>query len=79
MRREAEAESGRRAKREHIDGYLQALSPGERQALEERAYAAADEGRRQFLNKEGRAGEAIRRGLVEDEVLRLRPLPAAGA
>lgn len=78
-RQEAEAEARRRAKREHIDGYLQGLSHDGMEALEERAFAAADAGRRPFLHKQGPLGEAVRQGLIEEEVLRLRPLPVAEA
>jgi hypothetical protein len=71
--RQAEAEAQRR--RAHIDACLACLKEGAREALIEQALAQAEGLAREFAGKAGPAGDAIRRGLIDDEVLRRHPLP----
>ncbi len=75
-RREEEQEQAvKQRRRDHIDGYLHSLPPAERQALEQSALAAAAGFQRDFLRREGKVGDTIRQGLIDDEVLRVHPLP----
>jgi hypothetical protein len=70
----AQAETNRR--RQHIDGYLRRLSVEDRTALKQQAIAAASGVSREFLQGDGPLAEAARQALIDDEVLRLHPLPA---
>jgi hypothetical protein len=80
MRRQEEQEAAtRKTERRHIDGYLNALTPPERQALEERAVANADEKLRAVLRDTGPLGDVSRGLAVDREVLRVHPLPALQA
>ncbi len=70
---QAEAEAHHR--RAHIDAYLAALTEVARQSLVKQALARAEGIAREFVGKPGPAGDAIRQGLIDDEVLRQNPLP----
>jgi Replication initiator protein A len=75
-RRQEEREAAtRKAKRAHIDAYLKALTPQERKGLEEQALANADEKMREAARPGSIAAEMALRILVDDEVLRISPLP----
>ena len=69
-RQEEQEAAARKAERTHIDAYLNALTPQERQALEERAVAHADDNMRQPMLVGGPLAEVARRALVDREVLR---------
>jgi hypothetical protein len=75
-RKEADEQAIRQARREHIDGYLQRLPAAERKALEKRALASIPGFQRNFLRDEGPMAQAVRQNAIDDEVLRLHPLPA---
>jgi hypothetical protein len=74
VEKQTEAETKRR--RAHIDGYLLRLSLAEREALEQRSLARATGLARDLLQGDGPLAAAARRNLIDDEVLRLHPLPA---
>lgn len=77
-RRQEEREAAaRKAERAHIDVYLNALRPPERHALEEQAVAHADDNMRQAALDGSPLAEVARRVLVDQEVLRVHPLPAS--
>ena len=75
-RQEEQEAAARKAERAHIDAYLSALTPPERQALEERAVAHADENMRQAVQNRGPLAEIARSLMVDREVLRVHPLDA---
>lgn len=70
---EKREEEARRAEREHIERHLAALSPADREALEERALAAATPGERDGLTNGFLTG-VLQRLLIDRQVLRERPL-----
>ena len=74
-RKEAQETAARQARRDHINSYVQSLSPADLAALEQQALAKACGFDRQFLGKEGPMAQACRQNLIDAEVLRLHPLP----
>lgn len=66
--------AARKAEREHIDRYLKDLTPPQREALEKKAIANANEKMRE-ATRNGSTGEIALRLLVDREVLRVCPLP----
>jgi hypothetical protein len=75
-RQEAQEAAYRKAQRVHIDTYLNHLTPQERKSLEEQAVANADDKMRQAALQSGTLAEITRRVLLDQEVLRVHPLPA---
>ena len=76
-RQEEHEAAARTAERARIDAYLNALTPQERQALEEQALAHADDNLRQAVQNGGPLAEIARRLIVDREVLRVHhPLDA---
>jgi hypothetical protein len=73
---EERADAERKRRREHIDDYLHHLQPAERDVLEQRALAKADDFCREMLKGDGPFADATREKLIDEEVLRLHPLPA---
>lgn len=75
-RQEEQEAAARKAQRAHIDAYLNTLTPQERKALEEQAVAHADDNMRQAARAGNPFAEIARSVLVDQEVLRVHPLPA---
>ena len=75
-RQEQQDAAIRKAERTHIDAYLNALTPQERKTLEEQAVAHADDNMRQAAQDGGPLAEIACLLLVDQEVLRIHPLPA---
>ena len=73
-RQEQQEMAARKAEREHIDRYLKDLTPPQREALEKKAIANANEKMRE-ATRNGSTGEIALRLLVDREVLRVCPLP----
>src|SRR5262249_9027569 len=73
-RQEEQDAAARKAERAHIDAYLQALTPEERESLGERAAATADGQWRAAVRDSGPLGDVSRRLAVDREVLRVHPL-----
>lgn len=77
-RRQEEQEATlRKAVRAHIDAYLNVLPPQEQKELEERAVAHADDKMRQAAMEANPLADITRHILVDQEVLRVHPFPAA--
>jgi replication initiator protein A len=76
-RQEEQDAAARKAQRAHIDAYLNALTPEARKELEEQAIAHADGTMRQAALNGSPLAEITRRVLVDQQVLRVHPLPAS--
>ncbi|HTU92906.1 MAG TPA: hypothetical protein VMF69_22690, partial [Gemmataceae bacterium] len=76
-RQEQQEAAIHKAQRAHIDAYLNALTPQGRKTLEEQAVAHADDNMRQAVQDGGPLAEIARCLVVDQEVLRVHPLPAA--
>jgi hypothetical protein len=77
--KKAEDEAKRLAKRQHVDGYLAGLSESKRRSLLEQAFANAESHMRSHLKKEGKIGEVMRELAIDNEVLRIHPMPESEA
>ena len=75
-RQEAHEAAARKAQRAHIDAYLNTLTPQQRNSLEQQAVAHADDRMRQAALRSDPLAEITRRLLLDQEVLRVHPLPA---
>lgn len=75
-RREEQEDAARKAQRVHIDAYLRALTPEKRKELEGQAILHADDKMRQAALDGNPLAEITRRVLLDQEVLRVHPLPA---
>ena len=63
------------AERKHVEDYLASLDPSEKQQLEERAMAVADDYQTEIINGTGSTRKMMREILIQAEVLRVCPLP----
>jgi hypothetical protein len=75
QQQEATEAAARQAKQDHIDQYLAGLSSKEREELERQAFSHATIFHRENLHRTGPIGDAVRRTLIYDEVLRRHPFP----
>jgi hypothetical protein len=75
-RRQLEQEQATlKAVREHINRILKSLTPQELKALEDQALANADEKSREVAQGQDKIAKAMRRNLLEREILRVYALP----
>ena len=62
------------AERKHIEDYLALLTESQKQELESRAMASADDFQTELCNDMGSTGKMMRELLIRDEVLRVCPI-----